>query len=76
MKYTWIYLILFTAMSCSKKNISDQRNQVDLKSMLQAEKNVTIENKVFEEEIDFTKLLKSEEISSGIFQSIIMSSSF
>lgn len=73
MKYILI-LLIFLNTFCSSQNTLQKQNDGNLKELLQAGKDVFIENQVFAHDIDITSLLASNLISQGIYQAKTISS--
>lgn len=72
MKNLFLFLIIALNTTCVSSNMATQ--ELKLKDMIRAGEDVFIENQTFSEDIDFTKMLKPNLISEGIYQVRIISS--
>src|SRR5690349_6992257 len=68
MKYYLVGLFILLITFCSSKDNSQKQNGNAMKELLQSGKDVFIENRVFQEDIDITSLLDSNQVSEGIYQ--------
>ncbi|MEZ5007252.1 MAG: pentapeptide repeat-containing protein [Chitinophagales bacterium] len=74
MKY---FLVLFAAiifMSCISKNAQENKADTSIANLIKTEKVVLIENKIFDEAIDFTTYLPKNLIGDNIYQVDVKSS--
>ncbi len=73
MKHFALVLVALLQMSCATQN-SSTNDDNSMKSLIKNKQSVYIENKTFNEIIDFTSFLESNLISEGIYQTQINSS--
>lgn len=73
MKYLLALLVILNTL-CSLQSSKGKKNGGDLSNMIQSGKDIFIENQVFQQDVDFTKMLDSNLISEGIYQAKTTSS--
>ncbi len=68
MKYYFVGFLILLVTFCASKDDTQKQKKGDMKELLRSGKDIFIENRVFTEEIDVTRLLDSNMVSEGIYQ--------
>ncbi|TDH27787.1 hypothetical protein EXU57_04760 [Segetibacter sp. 3557_3] len=68
MKYYFLGFLILLVTFCASKKDTQTQNKGDMKESLRTGKDIFIENRVFTEELDITKLLDPNLVSDGIYQ--------
>jgi len=72
MKHMLVFLVIAFNTTCATSNMPAKAT--NLEEMIRNGEDIYFENQTFEEDIDFTKILKPNMISEGIYQVRIVSS--